>query len=89
MKSETTERFRVLFAAASADRQARIRNAYRMWLADPAHPSLRFKRVNDRLAVYSARVDLNWRAVGVLKNDTMIWFWVGSHQDYDTLLKSL
>ena len=38
---------------------------------------------------YSARVDLDWRAVGVLKDGTLIWFWVGSHKAYEVLLRSL
>lgn len=88
MKSETTEKFRSLFAAVPAERQAKIRSAYQLWLTDPAHPSLRFKKVHPRLPIYSARVDLDWRAVGVLKDDTMVWFWVGSHREYEALLKS-
>ena len=44
------------------------------------YPSLRFKKVHATLPIYSARVDLDWRAVGVLKDGTLIWFWVGSHK---------
>jgi hypothetical protein len=89
VKSQTTEKFRTLFAAASAERQARILAAYKLWSTNPGHPSLRFKKVHERLPIYSARVDLDWRAVGILKDDTVVWFWVGSHQDYDALLKAI
>ena len=89
MKSQTTERFRAQFAAASAATQAKIRAAYRLWAENPNHPSLRFKKVHSTLPIYSARVDLDWRAVGVLKDNTVIWFWVGSHSDYERLLKTL
>ena len=41
------------------------------------------------MPVYSARVDLDWRALGVMKDDTVIWFWVGPHDDYARLLKTL
>ena len=58
MKSVTTEKFRLLFGSSSADRQLRIRAAYRLWKDNPAHPSLRFKKVHARLPIYSARVDL-------------------------------
>ena len=44
------------------------------------YPSLRFKKVHATLPIYSARVDLDWRAVGVLNDGTLIWFWVGSHK---------
>ena len=89
MNSRTTEKFRLLFAAAATERQTKIRRAYRLWLADPAHPSLRFKKVHPRLPIYSVRVDLDWRAVCVLQDDTMIWFWVGPHREYEALLKAL
>ena len=89
MKSETTERFRQLFAAATAESQERIRSAYRLWLSNPAHPSLRFKKVHSRMPIFSARVDLDWRAVGVLEGDTMLWFWVGPHREYEALLRQL
>ena len=89
MKSETTEKFRLLFAAASSERQARIRNAYRQWKENPAHPSLRFKKIHRRLPIYSARVDLDWRAVGILEGDTLVWFWVGPHSLYEALLRSM
>lgn len=41
------------------------------------------------LPVYSVRIDLDWRAVGVLQGDTMVWFWIGSHGDYERLLSKL
>jgi len=64
------------------------KRAYLLWRANPAHPSLRFKKVHSTLPIYSARVDLDWRAVGVLKEGTLVWFWVGSHQQYEALLGS-
>jgi hypothetical protein len=42
------------------------------------------------MPVYSVRAGIGWRAVGVMKNsDTIVWFWIGSHSEYDKLLKSL
>ena len=89
MKSVTTERFRLLFAEASSEQQMRILNAFRIWKDNPAHPSIRFKKVHTKLPIYSAHVDLDWRAIGILENDTVIWFWVGPHSKYEALLKSL
>jgi hypothetical protein len=43
-------------------------------------------RVHARLPIYSARIDLDWRAMGVLKDGTLIWLWVGSHKTYEALL---
>jgi len=57
-----------------------------MWTANPDHPSLRFKKVHAALPVYSVRIDLDWRAVGVLREGLVVWFWVGPHSEYDKLL---
>lgn len=75
--------------AAPDATQKKINAAYRLWADNPHHPSLRFKKVHDSLPIYSARVDLNWRAVGVLEEGMMIWFWVGPHNAYEELLKNL
>jgi hypothetical protein len=34
-------------------------------------------------------VGIGYRAVGVVDGDTVIWFWIGSHADYDKLLEYL
>jgi hypothetical protein len=39
--------------------------------------------------VYSVRITLNYRAVGVLSGDEIVWFWVGKHDEYETLLRNL
>ncbi len=69
--------------------QAQARRAYQLWLQDPQHPSLRFKRIHDKLPIYSVRVGLGWRAVGVQQGEIMIWYWIGSHAEYDRLIKKL
>ncbi|WP_446689016.1 ParE family toxin-like protein [Rhizobium laguerreae] len=51
---------------------------------DPRHPSLHFKCVG---RFWSARVGASWRALAVSDGDDIIWFWIGSHADYDKLLK--
>jgi hypothetical protein len=57
-------------------------------LFDKAHPGLHFKRVNRKRPVYSARIGIHYRAVGLLKDDTITWFWIGSHDDYERLLRT-
>lgn len=89
MQSHTTEAFRTLLAAAPAAIQAKAQIAYRLWAQNPAHPSLRYKKVHDTLSVYSVRIDLDWRAVGVLREGVMVWFWVGPHSEYERLLSKL
>ncbi len=51
--------------------------------SDPKHPSLHFKRIG---RFWSARVGKSWRALAIQDGDDFIWFWIGSHSDYDKLI---
>jgi hypothetical protein len=50
------------------DREVRTRanKAYRLWSEDPFHPSLRFKCINREENIWSVRITLGFRAIGVL-----------------------
>jgi hypothetical protein len=78
-----------LLAAAPAAIQTKADAAYRLWAQNPAHPSLRFKKIHQALPIYSVRIDLDWRAVGVLEQGVMVWFWIGPHREYEKLLSRL
>jgi hypothetical protein len=69
--------------------QSQAREAYKLWQKDPYHESLQFKCVHTKRRVFSVRIGLHWRAVGVMPDDTITWFWIGSHSDYDKLIASL
>ena len=69
--------------------QANPREAYRLFRDNPAHPSLQFKRVSTREPIYSARVGLHYRVLGLLDGDTIAWGWIGPHAEYDKILKRL
>ncbi len=89
MNSRTTRRFRALYAALPAHVQRQARQAYRLFRQDPAHPGLHFKQVHADPPTYSVRVGISYRAAGVLDGSTVIWFWIGSHAEYDRLLEQL
>jgi hypothetical protein len=67
------------------------RKNYRLWKTNPHHPGLEFKRVRGTAGVYSVRTGIGWRALGVQEEgrDTIVWFWIGSHSEYNHLIKSL
>jgi hypothetical protein len=69
--------------------QAQVRLAYKLFRQDPHHPSLRFKQVHTSRPIYSARVGLAYRALAVRAGEDVVWFWIGSHSDYDNLLDRL
>lgn len=87
MRSHLSAEFRRLFAKLPADVRQRARDTYRIWKANPAHPGLQFKRVHPRLPIYSVRIGIGWRAVGLREGDSIVWYWIGSHADYDVELR--
>ena len=89
MNSRTTRQFRDLLAMLPEHVRKQARDSYRLFEHDPSHPGLRFKQVHHPPPIYSARIGLNYRAVGVLQGDTVVWFWIGVHADYERLLATL
>ena len=89
MKSRRTRRFHECFAQLPPDIQSQARQAYQLFQGNPGHPGLRFKKVHQTEPIYAVRVSQGYRAVGVLKDEAIIWFWIGSHAAYDRLLSRL
>jgi hypothetical protein len=56
---------------------------YALLKANPSHRSLHFKQVG---VVWSVRVGLHYRALATAAGDDLVWFWVGSHAEYDRLV---
>jgi hypothetical protein len=89
MNSVTTEKFRNAYGNLPEHIQARARKAYTAWKKDSNHPALQFKQIHTIKPIYSIRITLSYRAIGIKENNTMIWFWIGSHSDYNNLIASL
>ncbi|MEM9281126.1 MAG: hypothetical protein AAGA96_04815 [Verrucomicrobiota bacterium] len=83
MKSKAVPSFWDGFERLPKKVQDSARKQYELWLSDPFHPSVRFKRVGK---FWSARVTGSYRALGVLDDDTVIWFFIGTHDEYERLL---
>ena len=66
----------------TADRQFALMKRH------PKHPSLHLKKIGD---LWSVRVGLHYRALGIDLPDGqagILWFWIGSHAQYDRLTQS-
>ncbi|MCK5507016.1 MAG: hypothetical protein KAI50_00660 [Desulfobacterales bacterium] len=87
MKSQATPKFWKFYMRLSRNVQQQARKAYQVWKVNPYHPSLRFKRVDDKESIYSARVSNDYRALGFLEGDMVLWYWIGNHDEYERLLK--
>ena len=89
MKSELTRKFRACFRRLPPRVQRDARKAYRIWRENPNHPGIDFKRVGLDEPVYSVRIGRGWRALGLLEDDMVLWFWIGPHAEYDRLWKQM
>jgi hypothetical protein len=86
VKSRLTKGFRKRFDRLPADIQNQANAAYRLWKVDPYYPSLHFKRIDPEEPIYSVRIGLHYRAVGTWVGDTIIWDFIGTHEEYNHLL---
>ena len=86
MQSQTTRQFRRLLSDLPTDVQRAARRAYQLFRSNPAHPGLQFKKLEGGDNIYSARIGLEYRALAVMKKDRIVWYWIGSHSDYDRLV---
>ena len=65
--------------------QEAARRSYQLFLANPAHPSLRLKKLAGHDRIWSVRINDSFRALAERDGDTVVWFWIGSHNDFDKL----
>ena len=86
MTSRTTASFRKAFDTLPEDIQERAREAFNLFSENPAHPSLRLKQVHSTEPIYSARITRDYRALARRHADVWIWFWIGSHEDYNKII---
>jgi hypothetical protein len=87
MISRATPAFWTCFSRLPSEIQATAKAAYALWNANPRHPSLHFKPLRSAGEdIWSVRIGIHWRALGVREGDVMVWFWIGSHADYDRLI---
>ena len=60
---------------------------YKLWNETPTHASLRFKQIHNTLPIFSFRVGLRYRTLGVQTDDKKIaWFWIGSFEQYEDII---
>lgn len=89
MKSITTSQFWKLYDALPEEVQRRADRAYELWQINPHAHGLYFKRVGKQRPAYSVRIGRGHRALGLLVEDGILWFWIGAHDEYERLLKRL
>ena len=83
MKHFATPRFWTCYRALPAAVQKLADEKYALLKVDPQHPSLHFKKVG---RVWSCRVGLHYRVLGADTPTGVLWFWIGTHAEYDKLV---
>jgi len=80
----TTSRFWQHYHALPYDVSERADKSFALLRENPRHPSLHFKKIG---AFWSVRVDIMHRALAVQDSDDFIWVWIGSHDEYERLIR--
>jgi hypothetical protein len=89
MKSHATDRFWKSFSLLPERIRKQAERAYGQWKMNPYHPGLHFKCIHKKKSVYSVRIGIGYRALGRRHGEQMIWFWIGTHEAYNELIKEL
>ncbi|MEH2094955.1 hypothetical protein [Nostoc sp.] len=83
MKHRATPDFWYYYRQLPIDIQELANRCYQFLQEDPKHPSLHFKKVGQ---FWSVRIGIHYGALAVKEDDNFVWFWIGSHPEYDRLL---
>lgn len=83
MKHHATPKFWAAYDALPNPVRGIADKNFSLLKIDPDHPSLRFKRVG---RFWSVRVGLGYRSLALREGDDLIWFWIGTHAEYDRLV---
>ncbi len=84
MKSFVTDKFWRAYAELPEHVQKVARKQYRLWQSDLKHPSLQFKPIG---LLWSVRVTQDYRALAILENGSYYWIWIGTHTEYEQILR--
>jgi hypothetical protein len=84
MISRTRPSFWRAYASLDVRIKLSARQAYHLFVSNPDHPSLRFKKLQGYANVWSVRINEQYRAVGERTGDTIEWAWIGSHNEFDS-----
>lgn len=68
----------------SEDLRFRAKKQFELLNENPDYPSVQLKPVG---GFWSARVTDACRALALRDGSTFTWFWIGSHDEYERLLK--
>ena len=87
MISQTHPDFWCCYKALPEEIQRLAREKFHLWQQDAFNAALHFKPLLGD--VWSVRVNQNYRVLGRRRGSLIVWFWIGTHAEYDQLLRRL
>ena len=87
MRSFTERTFWIGFRRLPESVQEQAKRAYEFFRMNPYHRSLEFKRVGVREPLYSVRIGEHYRALALMVDGDVVWFWIGPHSEYDRVIR--
>lgn len=84
MINKTTPSFWDCYNALPEDIRKRADKNFLLLKVDSFHPSLHFKEIQKD--VWSVRVGKKYRALATEDGEDLLWFWIGSHAEYDRII---
>ena len=89
MTSSVTRSFQMQFRKLPAEVKKSAAKTYGLWRDNPRHPGLQYKRISQSQPVYSIRIGIGYRALGLVDRNHATWFWIGTHAEYDTMIRNI
>jgi hypothetical protein len=81
--SRVAPEFWLLYRELSGEIQFAARKAHQLFSANPAHPSLKLERQRADPRAWSVRITRDVRAVALRRGDEWLWFWIGTHKEFE------
>lgn len=84
MKHRATPDFWYHYRQLPIEVQELADRCYEFLNQNSRYPSLHFKKVG---SFWSVRIGIHYRALALEDGDDIVWFWIGTHAEYDQLLR--
>ena len=84
MRHRASKKFWQYYAQLPVDIQKLAKRCFELLKRDPRHPSLHFKKVG---RFWLVRMGIHYRAIAVERGADVVWFWIGRHDEYDSLIE--
>jgi hypothetical protein len=85
VKSSALPEFWDCLASLPPQVQKIARKNFKLWQKNPSLKSLAFKKIKNDL--WSVRAGSGFRALATFESDGYAWFWIGTHDEYERIIR--